>query len=277
MKYEPIKTLVKEVKMRCFYLLVSFCLSFFLCYQKSTQIVYLMVLTSESHKPTSVRKDLLIFREEKDNYLTNYDSDLEYLNPYKFVTSLASDYNFIYTNITEAFYATLQASSLISLSFTLPLLIYHGWCFFMPSRYRRERNMINQLLIICLVYMVCCLAIILYKLVPHIGTFLHAFAVSTPKLEILNQARIYPYISWLFYTVVNLFLVSFTPVIIYLLLENKYINLSVLLKNRKIVFLVLLMVGALVSPPDFLSQLIVTNCLFLFSECVIWIYLYKIN
>ena len=48
-------------------------------------------------------------------------------------------YDFIYTNVTEAFYATLGACIAFSVLFCLPFLVYQSWCFLIPSRYHRER------------------------------------------------------------------------------------------------------------------------------------------
>ena len=186
-------------------------------------------------------------------------------------------YDFIYTNVSEAFYATLEAVITFSMAFTLPLVVYHLWCFLMPSRYHRERLHFNKRTMQSLVYVLFFLWLITHVLLPHICQFLHLFAVHRGKLQITNQARIAPYLTWVRSTVLRLLLASGTPVCIYLCLNYGIFRLNFLIKNRRITTYLLISLAAILSPPDLWSQLSLSFCLFVFFECVIWLYLYKIR
>ena len=184
-------------------------------------------------------------------------------------------YDFIYTNVTEAFYATLETAIIFSIVFTLPVLIYQLWSFLMPSRYHRERIHFNKVSLQLLLYVTFFLWLIIWCLLPHICQFLHLFAVQRGVLRITNQARIAPYLSWVFTTVLTLFMASCTPVYIYFSLKKGWLSKNFLIENRRTMAYLLIIFAALISPPDLWSQLIISLCLFVFLECVIWLYLYK--
>ena len=196
------------------------------------------------------------------------------------LSSLNGDYlryDFIYTNVSEAFLATLEAVITFSIAFTLPIFVYHLWCFLMPSRYHRERINFNKGMCKSLVYILFFLWLITQLLLPQICQFLHLFAVDRGKLQITNQARIAPYLTWVSSTVIRLLLASGTPVCIYLCLKYGIFKLNFLIKNRRITTYILISLAAILSPPDFWSQLSLSFCLFIFFESVIWLYLHNIR
>ena len=186
-------------------------------------------------------------------------------------------YDFIYTNVSEAFFATLEAVITFSIAFSLPIVLYHLWCFLMPSRYHRERINFNKGMWQSLVYMLFFLWLITQLLLPQICQFLHLFAVDRGKLQITNQARIAPYLTWVSSTVLRLLLASGTPVCIYLCLKYGIFKLKFLIKNRRITTYLLISLAAILSPPDLWSQISLSLCLFIFFESVIWLYLYNIR
>ena len=310
-----IKTYVREAYLRLAYVLFSWLLSLFCCYLKSTQIIYLIIkftlssaaisqaqLTQESHatldkknplyekslftyqpavsqqnSPGKGHGQLRQFFAEFANLKHTQGGELQAKDEITEASATCPAYDFIYTNVTEAFYAALEAAITFSMIFTLPLLIYQSWCFLMPSRYYRERIYFNKCTRQLLLYVTFFLWLIIWWLLPHISEFLHLFAVQRGRLEIKNQARIAPYLSWVFSLVLTLTMASLTPLSIYLSLKKGWLSKSFLIENRRTTAYFLLIFAAAVSPPDLGSQLTISFCLFVFFECVIWFYLYDIK
>ena len=248
-----------ELFLRLRYLMCSLIITFVFSYLKSTQIIYLILepcFDSKNYGP------MLKENKVQQGWLQgNLDQ---------------GDSSFIYTNVAEAFYVTIKASICFSILVTLPLCCYQVWCFFMPSRYHREQTQAQILLVWGVLYITGCLSLICLWLVPQICQFLHQFSVQTGKLQIIEQLRIGPYLSWILYTEITLFIATCSPVFLYLTLRLQWFAPSFLTTNRRTTVYLLLFLAAFLSPPDFSSQLIITLCLFIFFESAIWFYFYKI-
>ena len=238
--------------LRSVYIIISWFICFVYCYSNHIQVIYFIV------KPLSVFSPI-----------NNPNSG----DPYSANTS-AAGLDFIYTNINEAFYATLHACFVISLVAILPLVIYQGWCFLMPSRYQWERVLWNTRIWVGAFYITTVMWIILGYLLPRIYIFLHLFAVKSGALRITLEARIAPYLSWIFLSFFLFLLLTLLPMATYIALSNKIISVHNLWKNRRAALYLILILAAFVSPPDIWSQLFLTAFLYMLFECVIWYYLY---
>ena len=304
-----IKTHTAEAFLRLRYLISSLLITFTVCYFKSTQIIYIILGPSlaiglapvKNHTTGHIAgtvpltdtiickfeewfpfflKDKVSCAEFSKNTITQSFTALP-MDRENTEHSLMSvnflDSNFIYTNVTEAFYATLEASICFTVLAILPLCSYQIWCFLMPSRYHRERRQVLQNLVSGVIYTVTSLAAISLWLVPLICQFLHHFSVETGKLQILNQLRIGPYLSWILTTEITLFLATLSPICVYLGLKSQWLTPNFVVRNRRNTIYCLLLAAAFLSPPDFSSQLTITFCLFIFFESAVWFYLYKIS
>ena len=276
-----VKTHIREVNLRFNYLLCSFFLCFFCCYFKHIQILYLVIKLAFT--PKVAKGNFITTKDEKTVTL-----DISTQIPQESLGKAYKDfvlqglpecnfpvYDFIYTNVTEAFYATLGACIAFSVLFCLPFFVYQSWCFLIPSRYHRERIAYGKLSFWVFTYTILVFSLILFLLLPQICQFLQVFGSQQGKLHITNQARIGPYLNWLFTTLFTLLGLSFIPLCCYLCLKANLFNVKRLISSRKTTFYLLLIAGALLSPPDLWSQLGVTFCLFVSFELVIWLYLYK--
>ena len=244
-----ISTYLREINQRMVYIIISWCTCFVYSYFKGAQIIYLIV------KPLSVNASA----------------------PLLLGQGSFPGLNFIYTNISEAFYATLSACFITSTTLIIPLIIYHGWCFLMPSRYQRERALWNKRILATSAYITAIMWLLVALLLPRIYAFFHLFAVSSGLLHITLEARIAPYLSGIFLTLFLFLLLALSPMAIYITLKNNVISAHSLLKNRRSTLYLLLICAALVSPPDIWSQFVLTGFIYSFFECVMWYYLYTIQ
>ena len=182
---------------------------------------------------------------------------------------------FIYTNIGEAFYATLESCIVITSAMLVPLLIYQGWCFFIPGKYQRERVAFNKVTSATCVYILLCLAFIICWFLPHIYQFLHSFGVDNNILQVRLEARIAPYYSWIFKSTFLFLQLSLSPLVLYFLLKENIITLKWMIGNRQITTIFLLTLAAFFSPPDLWGQVTISGVLFILLECITWLFLYK--
>lgn len=248
-------TLLREINQRAMYVIISWCICFIYSYSNSTQIIYFIVAP------------LSPFTSKQINCASTWRNG-------KLVLSSFSSLDFIYTNVSEAFYATLSACFICSTVAIIPLIVYQGWCFLMPSRYQRERALWNKRILAAGAYTTTIMWLMVAFLFPRIYTFFHLFAVSSDVLHITLEARIAPYLSWIFLTGFLFLLLTWCPVVIYMALKNNILSIHYLLKNRRTTLYLILICAAFVSPPDIWSQFALTLFAYAFFECVMWYYLY---
>ncbi len=179
---------------------------------------------------------------------------------------------FIFIDLTEAFYTILYVCSVLAIFITIPFFVYHLWSYFLPSCYISERKIINNFLL--LLFVLLCFEIILVYIYifPKICEFLLSFESRKSGLIIIQlSARIQSYVSLLINFFV-FFLAVFQIPFFFLGLYYKKICTSYdLCKNRKIIFFIFLLISAFISPPDILSELIITLLFFFMYEFLILI------
>ena len=190
-------------------------------------------------------------------------------------STFAPRLQFIYTNVTEAFYATLESALVVSALCILPFLWYQWLCFLMPGLYAREGGAYSRVVLYAAAYLATVTAAVMFTVLPACLRFLVLFSVGDSLLQIHLEARIAPYLSWVFTTLLYCVCASLLPPLLYLCLTQGWLSAQGLIKNRKITSYFLLVTASLVSPADLMSQLACTGGLFVLLECVIWLAIYK--
>ena len=183
---------------------------------------------------------------------------------------------FMFTNLTEALYTSIEISFLCSLYITIPLGLYQFWCFLIPSKFKHERQKITLTFVIIFIFFVGSLIFVYLFFLPKLYGFLLNFQINTHLLHIELQARIQSYVKlacriFIFFT----FFFQF-PLIFLFLVKHNYIKLNFLFTNRKKILFIILIVCSLVSPADIFSQFSVTLLIVIFLEILFFIgYLYE--
>lgn len=172
---------------------------------------------------------------------------------------------FIFTQVTEGFYATLEVSFICALCFCVPLMAYHLYCFFIPSCYQGERQKINLVFFFVLLFFLCSLFVAYALVLPKICAFLRQFQYESRCMEIKLEARIAPAIRWSCTTFLVTAAFFQAPILFILLLKWGLIKDSFLGEKRKYALFSLLLILSLISPPDVTSQ-----CVLATMGCVVY-------
>ena len=229
---------LKEIRYRLFYILLCLLFCFLISYFYSEQLIYIFI------RPFLVANPLL---QQK----------------------------FIFLEITEAFYSFFKISLILSLYGTFPFVVYQMWCFLICSCYELERYKVKSVLFYFVVFFVFTNVIIYVYLIPIIWEFFLNYEKMSYLIQIELSAQISSYISQLMQIVLysNLCLLFFYTFIY--LVQLGYVNNILLLNIRKHMYFVFLTVAALLSPPDIVSQLLITFVFGISFECIL-IYSYII-
>ncbi len=186
-----------------------------------------------------------------------------------------SRFSFIFTHLTEALYTTVNLSLGISLSLSIPVMIYQCWCFLMPSCYGRERELSRWFLLAIAFFFLISIFLAYSWILPKIAVFLQQFQLENKCMEIKLEARIAPAVHWSFTGALVLALLFQIPPFFVLFLHMGLVNAPLLRNVRRYAFFSLLLMASLLSPPDVWSQCVCACAGVILYECLHWCALFQ--
>ena len=137
---------------------------------------------------------------------------------------------------------------------SFPYVIYEFWKFISPAMYANERNTARGFIFISSLLFFIGVLFGYYMITPLSINFLGKYQVSE---TVLNEFDLGSYISLVRSSVLACGLIFELPIIIYFLTKIGLVTPESLRKYRKISLVVVLVLSAIITPPDILSQIIV--------------------
>ena len=135
-----------------------------------------------------------------------------------------------------------------------PYIIYEFWKFISPAMYANERNTARGFIFISSLLFFLGVLFGYYLVTPLSINFLGKYQVSE---VVLNEFDIGSYISLVRSSVIACGLIFELPIIIYFLTKIGLVTPEFLRKYRKFALVIILILSAIITPPDILSQIIV--------------------
>lgn len=219
-----------EIRLRFFYLFLSFVFTFLTTYYYSLEIFYIIV------------RPLLRFHT-----------------------------CFIFTELTEALYTTINSCFFTTLVCLWPFFLYQCWCFLIPSNYKKERKQLDSYIFFSFFLFVLAIWVLYFLVLPLIYQFLIYFEIKTNIVSLQLQAKIQPYVQLVWRFLIFLTLVFQTPVFCFYLFQLEVLTAKKLIENRFFMYLFCVILAAFVSPPDVMSQSVIIACLVCSFEFLVWL------
>jgi sec-independent protein translocase protein TatC len=158
-------------------------------------------------------------------------------------------------NLSGQFMTHMTISMVVGLILAMPYVFWQLWQFIKPALFEREQKYARVAVFIMSALFMLGVLFSYYFMVPWTLNFLGTYQVST---MVDNQIALSSYIS----TVISVILwmgVTFEfPVIVFVLAKLGIITPEFLKNNRKYAFVIVLIVAAIITPPDVFSQIIAT-------------------
>lgn len=234
---------LKELKYRIAYVIISVVFTFIIAYSYSLELFYFFA------------KPLINLKVEDFKY------------------------SLIYTDISEAFFTYINLSLYISFCCAFIFFIHQLNYFLIPGLYEKEYLFVNK--IVKIIYFSCFISIFItyFFILPLIWTFFISNDTSNTisSMNIHFEGKLNEYVFLLLRVFFSILCVFMAPLLLFILTKLNIISLQFLIKQRKFSFIIIFLIGALLSPPDVISQILLAIPLCISYELIIFIVLLNKN
>ncbi len=172
-------------------------------------------------------------------------------------------FQLINIDMAGQFNSQVSVSIYAGLILAFPYIIYQLWKFISPALYEEERKKAGGAVIIISSLFIIGVLFGYYFITPFSVDFLGSYSVSE---QVVNQINLSSYISLVSSLSLVSGLVFEMPVLVFFLTKLRIITPTFLKKYRKHAFIVILIIAAIISPPDVLSMTLIAIPLWLLFE-----------
>jgi len=189
------------------------------------------------------------------------------LGPYKAAVKNIEDVHLIYTAPQEFFFTQMNVAFFGAIFLAFPVISSQIYMFVAPGLYKKERKAFLPYLIATPVFFLLGACLVYFGVMPMALRFFLGMQEGGPgSVTITMQTRVSEYLS-LIMTLILAFGVCFQlPVILTLLAQIGVVGSDFLKKGRKYAIVIILIIAALLSPPDPLSQIGLSVPMYLLYE-----------
>lgn len=149
-----------------------------------------------------------------------------------------------------------------------PYVLYEFWKFITPALYEKERKYSKGFIFICSTLFFMGVLFGYFIIAPLSIHFLGGYQVSE---QVINEFDIDSYIALVKTSVISCGLLFELPVIIFFLTKIGLVTPEFLKKYRKFALVSVMILAAVITPPDIASQVIVSIPILILYEASIWI------
>ena len=179
---------------------------------------------------------------------------------------------FIFTDITEVFTTYIRISFGLALLLQIPITFYQFWLFVEPGLYQEEQTFLRILFIGSILFLAIGISFLYFIVMPAAWNFFLTYEKNA--LDSVFQLQLEAKVNEYSLLVLNFFmatsLIFQIPVVLITLVYLKLVRLQQLIAYRKFFIIAVFCIGALCSPPDIFSQIILAVPMIFFYESILF-------
>lgn len=178
--------------------------------------------------------------------------------------------NLINFDMSGQFMVDVWTAIIVGFIVAFPYIVYQFWSFVKPALYENEKRHASGAVIIMSALFLVGILFGYYLIVPFSIDWLASYSIGSGA-DVVNQINILSYISSVTSIVISGGVAFELPVVIFFLSKIGLLTPKFLRKYRRHAYVLLLIIAAIITPPDVISQMIVSIPLILLYEVSILI------
>jgi sec-independent protein translocase protein TatC len=166
------------------------------------------------------------------------------------------------TGVASPFFIPVKVTMMCAFVVALPYILYQVWAFVAPGLYMHEKKLIAPLVVSSTLLFLCGMAFAYFLVLPTVFRFLAAF---TPE-GVSFAPDIAQYLDFVLTLLVAFGLAFQVPVAVVVLVWIGVVSVEKLKEIRPYVIVGAFVIGAIFTPPDVISQLMLAIPMWLLYE-----------
>lgn len=171
-------------------------------------------------------------------------------------------------SLSDGIRVYIQFAFAIALTLSLPFTLFQLWRFVAPGLTKRERNLTLWFIPVAFILFLVGVSFAYFIIFPMIVQFLTEIAT---KLQVVEIYGFNQYFSFMFNMIIPFGILFELPVVVVFLTRIGIITPKLLIRFRKAAYLILVIVAASITPPELVSEILVSLPLILLYEFSIWL------
>ncbi len=246
----PITQHLMELRSRLFVMVTAFVAAVALCYAFHQQILMLLV------HPLDVAAALYGDQHTRGHH-TPFDLILVLVG-LKTVVGVKTT-PLIATAPMEVFYTSLKVSIFAGIILSFPVLAFQFYQFIAPGLYKRERRALLPFLVAAPVLFLLGMALVYFMILPMVLWFsLNQQVTGSGGIAVQFMPKVSEFLELVETLMIAFGLCFQLPIIVTLLGLSGLVTSRMLSKLRRYAILVIVVVAAIVTPPDPISQILLS-------------------
>ena len=168
----------------------------------------------------------------------------------------------IATDVTTPFFVPMKVTMMAAFVIALPYILYQLWAFVAPGLYAHEKRLVGPLIIASTLLFVCGMAFAYFLVFPVV----FGFIIGIAPQGVAVMTDIGKYLDFVLTMFVAFGITFEVPVAVLLLVKIGIVSVAQLKQVRPYVIVGAFIIGAIFTPPDAISQIMLAVPLCLLYE-----------
>ena len=173
----------------------------------------------------------------------------------------------ITVGFAEAFIMSIKVCFVAGFFIAFPYVFYQVWTFIKPGLYKKEQNVTRGIVAICSILFMLGVLFGYFVISPFAINFLGGYSIP----GVTNTPTISSFISYMVMFTAPAGLIFELPIVVYFLSKVGLLTPAVMKKYRRHAIVAVLILAALITPPDVVTQFLIGIPLFVLYEISIFV------